>query len=116
MCGGDRGLCRPQTRFQSTVKCPKNKIGSHYGNSRQAKCLTGTIASFQSRLTNTLPPEISLFGLMLKALFGYHGHPSLTEVLAYLAYFGAIFFGLRWIDRPVKSLGTQAAESRMLQS
>jgi high-affinity iron transporter len=60
---------------------------------------------------NPIIDENSIFGIMLKALFGYHGHPSLTEVLAYLAYFGAIFFGLRWINRPIKPLGTQAAES-----
>ena len=65
---------------------------------------------------NPILDENSTFGLMLKALFGYNGNPSITEVLAYLAYFVAIFFGLRWINRPVKALGTQAAESRMVQS
>jgi len=65
---------------------------------------------------NPILDENSTFGLMLKALFGYNGNPSLTEVLAYLAYFVAIFFGLRWINRPVKALGIQAAESRMVQS
>jgi high-affinity iron transporter len=65
---------------------------------------------------NPILDENSTVGLMLKALFGYNGNPSLTEVLAYLFYFVAIFFGLRWINRPVKAFGTQAAESRMVQS
>jgi high-affinity iron transporter len=39
--------------------------------------------------------ENSTVGSLLKALFGYNGNPSLTEVLAYLAYFGLIFLGLR---------------------
>ena len=34
-------------------------------------------------------------GLMLKALFGYNGNPSLSEVSAYLLYFAAIILGLR---------------------
>ena len=44
--------------------------------------------------------EKSTFGLLLKALFGYNGNPSLTEVLAYAAYFVAIFFGLRLANKP----------------
>ena len=44
---------------------------------------------------NGLLDEGSLVGSMLKALFGYNGNPSLTEVLAYSAYFGAVYFGLR---------------------
>jgi high-affinity Fe2+/Pb2+ permease len=35
---------------------------------------------------------------MLKALFGYNGNPSLTEVLAYFIYFVATFFGLRLVE------------------
>lgn len=34
--------------------------------------------------------EKSDLGLLLKALFGYNGNPSLTEVLGYLAYLGGI--------------------------
>lgn len=52
---------------------------------------------------NPVIDENSTLGLMLKALFGYNGNPSLTEVMAYLAYYMAIFFGLRWINRPVKA-------------
>ena len=58
---------------------------------------------------NPILDENSTVGLMLKALFGYNGNPSLTEVLAYLAYFVAIFFGLRWANRPAKALATQTA-------
>jgi high-affinity iron transporter len=53
---------------------------------------------------NPILDENSTLGLMLKALFGYNGNPSLTEVLAYLAYYVAIFFGLRWSQRPAKVL------------
>ena len=53
--------------------------------------------------TNPIIDENSTLGLMLKALFGYNGNPSLTEVLAYLAYYVAIFFGLRGITRPIKA-------------
>jgi len=44
---------------------------------------------------NPVLDENSTFGALLKALFGYNGNPSLTEVLAYLAYFVALFLGLR---------------------
>jgi high-affinity iron transporter len=48
---------------------------------------------------NPLLNENSTIGLMLKALFGYNGNPSLTEVLAYGGYFAAILIGLRWNSR-----------------
>jgi len=51
---------------------------------------------------NPILDENTTLGLMLKALFGYNGNPSLTEVLAYLAYFIAIFFGLRLSGRGVE--------------
>jgi len=44
--------------------------------------------------TNALLDENGTAGLLLKALFGYNGNPSLTEVLAYLAYFVGIGVGL----------------------
>lgn len=56
---------------------------------------------------NPILDENSTLGLMLKALFGYNANPSLTEVFAYLAYYVAIFFGLRWTQRPVKALARQ---------
>jgi len=44
---------------------------------------------------NFLLNEDAFLGQVLKSLFGYNGDPSLTEVLAYLAYFAAIAVGLR---------------------
>jgi high-affinity iron transporter len=43
--------------------------------------------------------ENSTFGQILKSLLGYNSSPSLTEVLAYLGYFGALLLGLRAIGR-----------------
>jgi high-affinity iron transporter len=55
---------------------------------------------------NPILSEKSILGEMLVALFGYNGDPSLSEVLAYAAYFAAIFLGLRWSDRKAeKALG-----------
>ena len=39
---------------------------------------------------NGILNEKSQFGLILKALVGYNGNPSLTEVIAYLGYLGGI--------------------------
>jgi len=44
--------------------------------------------------TNALLDENGMAGLLLKALFGYNGNPSLTEVLAYIVYFVGIGVGL----------------------
>ncbi len=44
---------------------------------------------------NHIVNEKSQIGLILKALFGYNGNPSLTEVISYLLYVAAIIFGLR---------------------
>ncbi len=57
---------------------------------------------------NPVVDENSSFGLVLKALFGYNGNPSLTEVLAYAGYFVAIFFGLRIADRKSVAVEQQA--------
>jgi high-affinity iron transporter len=43
---------------------------------------------------NHVLDEKSTFGLFLKALFGYNGNPSLSEVIAYLAYFVVVALGL----------------------
>jgi len=43
---------------------------------------------------NHILSEKSSLGLILKALFGYNGNPSLTEIAAYILYFVAIIFGL----------------------
>ncbi len=48
---------------------------------------------------NPILNENATLGSMLQALFGYNGNPSLTEVLAYFAYFAAMFFGLRLSER-----------------
>jgi high-affinity iron transporter len=58
---------------------------------------------------NPILDENSMLGSMLKALFGYNGNPSLTEVLAYFAYFVAIFFGLRLSDRRTEAAAQSQA-------
>lgn len=40
---------------------------------------------------NHIFDEKSQWGLIFKALFGYNGNPSLTEVIAYVTYFGILF-------------------------
>lgn len=57
---------------------------------------------------NPILDENSTFGQIIKALFGYNGNPSLTEVLAYLAYFIAILFGLRHTSRQSAAPQAQA--------
>lgn len=39
---------------------------------------------------NNILPESSLFGQVLKSLFGYEATPSLTSVVSYLMYLGAL--------------------------
>ncbi len=58
---------------------------------------TGWIPSLVEHVwdVNFLLDEKSALGGVLKALFGYNGNPSLTEVIAYLGYFLAIWLGLR---------------------
>jgi high-affinity iron transporter len=58
---------------------------------------------------NAFINENSTFGLLLKALFGYNGNPSLTEVLAYAAYFVAVLFGLRLANKPKPITANQQA-------
>ncbi len=48
---------------------------------------------------NAFINEDSTLGLLLKALFGYNGNPSLTEILAYVAYFATVFISLRMFNR-----------------
>ncbi len=49
--------------------------------------------------------EQSLLGAVLKTLFGYSSHPTLTALAAYLTYFVATVFGLRVVgtDHPAGS-------------
>ena len=58
---------------------------------------------------NAIVDENSTFGLLLKALFGYNGNPSLTEMLAYVAYFVTVFIGLRLANRPKPVTANQQA-------
>ncbi len=48
---------------------------------------------------NHLVPETTLFGQFMQALFGYNANPSLTEMLAYIAYFSGVFGLIRYFDR-----------------
>ena len=52
--------------------------------------------------------EDSATGEILKALFGYNANPSLTEVLAYLGYFGAVLLGLRAAGRRSRLAGSRS--------
>jgi high-affinity iron transporter len=45
---------------------------------------------------NPILNDQSTLGQVLATLFGYNGSPSLTEVLAYAAYFGIVALGLQW--------------------
>ena len=58
---------------------------------------------------NPILNEKSTLGLMLKALFGYNGNPSLTEVLAYFLYLATVMLGLRR-DSHLPPLSQQALE------
>ncbi len=49
---------------------------------------------------NAILDENSTPGQLLKALFGYNGNPSLTEVLAYAVYFIAVLLGLQLANKP----------------
>jgi len=55
---------------------------------------------------NPILDENSTFGQIIKALFGYNGNPSLTEVLAYLVFVVAVLFGLRRTGRRTLALRT----------
>jgi high-affinity iron transporter len=55
---------------------------------------------------NPIIPEATTAGQFLKALFGYNGNPSLTEMLAYIGYFIIVFGSLSYFNRK------SAAEAR----
>jgi high-affinity iron transporter len=57
---------------------------------------------------NPVLDENSTVGVMLKALLGYNGNPSLTEVIAYLAYVGTVGLMLRRNDRQSAAAVAQA--------
>ncbi|GAB4492573.1 MAG: FTR1 family protein [Anaerolineales bacterium] len=58
---------------------------------------------------NGVLDEKSELGLLLKALFGYNGNPSLTEVLGYLSYLGGIFTFLTFSRAKASAPSAQAA-------
>ena len=45
--------------------------------------------------TNGILHEKSTVGEISKALFGYNGNPSLTEVVAYVGYFLVLWLGIK---------------------
>lgn len=53
---------------------------------------------------NPVLDENSVLGSLLKALFGYNGNPSLSEVLTYLLYFIGISFRMHRENRSAKPL------------
>jgi high-affinity iron transporter len=52
---------------------------------------------------NAIVDENSLFGLLLKTLFGYNGNPSLTEMIAYFVYLAVVTILWRRDSAPEKS-------------
>jgi len=58
---------------------------------------------------NWLLNENSIVGELMKVLFGYNGNPSLTEVLAYVAYCGTVVFALVRGQRPRMATTTPQA-------
>ena len=54
---------------------------------------------------NAIIDENSVFGQMLKTLFGYNGNPSLTEMIGYFAYLvtAGFFFTRKTTSQPVKA-------------
>jgi high-affinity iron transporter len=53
---------------------------------------------------NPVLDEASGAGQLLKALLGYNGNPSLTEVVAYVAYWVAILLALWWVKGQTEPL------------
>jgi high-affinity iron transporter len=58
---------------------------------------------------NPIVPETSTAGQFLKALFGYNGNPSLTEMLSYIAYFLVVFGLLQYFNRKSQADARTAA-------
>jgi len=58
---------------------------------------------------NPILNDQSPLGQVLATLFGYNGSPSLTEVLAYVIYFGVVLLGLQWAGaKPVPAAQRRA--------
>ncbi len=58
---------------------------------------------------NAFLPAESILGQFMKALFGYNPTPSLTEMLAYGAYIGAVWAALRSGQRKTAGAAQQGA-------
>ena len=59
---------------------------------------------------NAIIDENSPLGLILKALFGYNGAPSLLEVIGYLVYWVLALVGVRWwVNRRLAKSGALVA-------
>jgi high-affinity iron transporter len=57
-------------------------------------------ASFPIWDTSRILDERNFIGSLAAGLFGYASHPSLLEVLAYVAYLSTVLLWLRWLQRP----------------
>ena len=57
---------------------------------------------------NGVLDENSGIGQILKALLGYNGNPSLTEVIAYVGYWVMVLLALRRVDTQRKMMPAQA--------
>jgi high-affinity iron transporter len=59
---------------------------------------------------NAIIDEASVFGELLKTLFGYNGNPSLTEIIGYVVYLASvmIIFTRNTVKRDVKAAQPQA--------
>ena len=58
---------------------------------------------------NAIVDENSLFGQLLRTLFGYNGNPSLTEMIAYFVYLAVVTVLWRRDTTPVKAPATSQA-------
>jgi high-affinity iron transporter len=57
---------------------------------------------------NHIINEVETLGLLLKALFGYNGNPSLTEIAAYILYFVGIALGLQRMNEKTTTMAQEA--------
>jgi high-affinity iron transporter len=53
---------------------------------------------------NVIVSDTSNLGQLLKALFGYNGNPSLTQMVAYFAYLASVFIALQFTGRKPQTL------------
>jgi high-affinity iron transporter len=60
--------------------------------------------------TNAILDEKSSLGAVLRAVVGYHGNPSLEEVVVYWAYWLVALLGMRWwVDRRIARTAATAS-------